>query len=269
MADEAIGWLNEKRESQKPFFLNVWFHEPHRKVAAPGHLKDKYSDHKDAAYMACIENMDNAIGRVLDELDRQGLRDNTFVLFTSDNGSYRDGSNDAFRGKKSFVWEGGIHVPGIVRWPGKAKAGTVSEVPCSGVDVLPTLCNIAGMKPPEDRTIDGTNFLPALQNKPLQRETPLFWYFYRTDPACSMRQGDWSLVGYLEPNVPPGHSFRPSHMEYIKEAKLARFELYNLKNDPDQSKNVANQHPQRLAAMKMTMQDLHKDVLRDGVNWYS
>jgi len=268
VADEAIDWLNNHRDNQKPFFLNVWFHEPHRKVAAPPDLLAKHPNRDDAAYLACIENMDQAIGRILNELDEQSLAENTLVMFASDNCIYHDGSNGGFRGAKSWVWEGGIRTPSIMRWPGQISTGTTCETPASLIDVLPTLCQISKTDIPSDRRLDGVSLVPLFQNETIERETPLFWSFYRTDPACAMRIDQWSLIGYLNEEVPPGHSIREEHMKYIKRSYPNRFELYNLETDPTQSNDVSEKYPKQFESMKQQMISLHEEVIDDGVEWF-
>ena len=268
VAEEAIGWLKTERKAEQPFFLNVWFHEPHRKVAAPKALRDRHKGQKDPAYLACVENMDAAIGRILAQLDALGLAENTLVLFTSDNGSYREGSNGAFRGAKSHVYEGGHRAPTIVRWPGRVAAGSTCDTVASGVDVLPTLCSAAGIDGPQDRVIDGVDLTPLFRGEDIQRKKPLFWFFYRTDPACALRDGDWSLIGYLNENPPEGHAFQESHMRYVERATLERFELFNLKDDPTQSKDVSCEHPTRFESLKAKMVALHAEVVQEGYDWY-
>ena len=268
VADEAIRWLQQERDPDQPFFLNLWFHEPHVEVAAPPELLARHQGHEEAAYFACVENMDHAIGRVLATLDRLGLRDNTFVLFTSDNGSYRAASNGKFRARKSFVWEGGIRAPTLLRWPGRIRPGSVSDVPGSGVDVLPTLCAVAGAELPAGRKLDGVSLVPLFRGAPVQRAAPLFWFFYRTDPACALREGKWSLVGYLDEPVPPGHSFRPSHMQYLRRARPNRFELFDLDEDPEQTQDVSAAYPDRFEALQRQMAALHAEVIRDGPVWF-
>jgi arylsulfatase A len=254
VADEVILWLSEVRNPQKPFFLNVWFHEPHRKVAAPPEYVNRHQGKKDAAYFACIENMDNALGRILAFLDENKLAETTFLIFTSDNGSYREDSNGNFKGKKSFVWEGGIN--------------SLCEVPSGGIDIFPTVCDLLGIDSPKNREIDGVSLLPIFSKQKILRKKPLFWFFYRTDPACALREDDWSLVGYLNEKVPPGHSFRPEHMAYLKRTKLNRFELYNLKEDPSQTKNVASLYPEMFDKMKKQMILLHTEIVAECPVWY-
>ncbi len=268
VADEAIGWLDGGRDTAKPFFLNVWFHEPHRKVAAPRELEARHEGTMNAAYYACIENMDAAIGRVLEKLEELGLAGETLVVFTSDNGSYLPSSNGGLREGKSFVFEGGIREPAIMRWPGRIAPASVSAFPGSGVDLLPTLCEITGTAVPKDRPIDGISLAAVFDGRSPERKTPLFWFFYRTDPACALREGDWSLVGHLDGHVPKAHAFCEEAMVYIRRSKPVRFALFNLKEDPGQAKDVAKEHPERVAAMSERMVALHAEVVREGFAWY-
>ncbi len=137
-------------------------------------------------------------------LDEQGLTDNTLVWFTSDNGPARTkwhnaGSPGPLREFKGHMYEGGIRVPGIVRWPGHVKPGAVSDVPVCGTDFLPTVCDIAGIAPPGDRTIDGISMRPLLEHGELKREKPLYWEFIyaQSPPALALRQGDWKILAGL------------------------------------------------------------------------
>ena len=272
VADEAIRWLKEGRDPGKPFFLNLWFHEAHKKVAAPADLRAHYAEKKGPIYHACIENMDRAIGRLLAELDAMDLAVNTVVFFTSDNGSYRAESNGGLRERKSFVFEGGIREPALVRWPGKVTAGRTITDATGMVDLLPTVCALAGIEKPSDRTLDGVNLVPLLWGEsktPLERERPLFWFFYRTDPACALREGRWSLVGYLDEKVPPGHSFRKEHMDYIRRSRPNRFELFDLEKDRAQKANVAEKHPEVFARLVKRMKAIHAEVVKEGPEWYA
>ncbi|MEE3369252.1 MAG: sulfatase-like hydrolase/transferase, partial [Planctomycetota bacterium] len=176
VTDEAVGWLTKLRDKEKPFFLFVSYHEPHDPIASAPRFTKRYSDEGQrsryqpgisslAAHHGNVTQMDDAFGRLMKAIDEQNLRENTMVFFTSDNGpaiikSHPHGSAGPLRGKKGVVYEGGIRVPGIIRWPGHITPETVSNVPLSGVDLLPTLCEIVGVDPPQDRAIDGTSFLP-------------------------------------------------------------------------------------------------------------
>jgi arylsulfatase A len=128
LADEVIGYLDKRKDSGKPFFICAWFHETHTPIASPPELVKQHGDaksKKDALYYANVENLDIAVGRILEALDKQGLTEDTFVIFSSDNGGVRPESCAPLRGRKSFVWEGGIREPGIIRWPGRVKPGSV------------------------------------------------------------------------------------------------------------------------------------------------
>ena len=172
VTDEAIHWLRAWRDKSKPFFLFVCYHEPHEPIASdPRFAKDYPSDDPSfTAYWANVAQMDASFGRLMAELDKQKLREDTFVFFTSDNGPARTGfhphgETDGLRHKKGSVYEGGIRVPGIMRWPGKIKSDTVQRTPVSGVDLLPTLCNVTGLKPPTDRHLDGTSISGLFHGK--------------------------------------------------------------------------------------------------------
>lgn len=269
VADEAIRWMDEDRDAERPFFLCAWFHETHTPIASPKELIARYPNAKpaDAKYYANVENMDAAVGRLLKALDERGLREDTFVLFSSDNGGLRAESNGPLRGKKSFVWEGGIREPGIIRWPGHVEPGVTRDEPAGFVDLLPTLCEITGVEPPNDRTLDGVSLTPLFDGERLRRKQPLFWFFYRVEPAVALRDGDWSLVGYLEEGLPASHSLSEAQQAFLKRAKIQRFELYNLAEDLEQQHDVSADHPERFEAMKEAMVRLHADVVAEGPTW--
>ena len=195
--------------------------------------------------------MDHEVGRLLAELDRQGLTDSTAVIFTSDNGPetlnrYRGaqrsyGSPGELRGMKLHLYEGGTRVPGIVRWPGVTRAGTVSAEPVSGVDLLPTLAKAAGVRPPEGWRLDGTNALAAFRGGKVKRETPLFWIYQRAlgGPKAAIQQGDWKLLTYPDGRPP---------------------ELYNLSEDHRETREVASAHPGRVRTLSRRLDALLADL---------
>jgi arylsulfatase A len=123
VADEAIDWLEDHLHPKAPFFLNLWFHEPHAPIAAPDEIVSTYGELKDKAaiYSGTIDNTDRAISRVVEKLNQMGVREDTLIIYASDNGSYRDDRVGNLRGKKGSNWDGGIRVPGIFSWPGVIK----------------------------------------------------------------------------------------------------------------------------------------------------
>ncbi len=283
VADEAITWLKAGGAGPQPFFLFACFHEPHEKVASPADLVASYPkarNQDEAQYFANVTNIDRAVGRILAALDELGVADNTIVLFASDNGpetlnryptatrSY--GVVGRLRGRKLWLFEGGIRVPGILRWPGKTQPGKTSDVPVWSLDLLPTLCQAAGAKVPTDRPIDGTSFLPALEGKKIERKTPLFWHYYRAlgEPRVALRDGDWVVLAGCAPlPTGAGAALVTGDMKLIKEAKLTTFELYNLRDDVGQTKDLAKQEPQRLRTMSERLRAMYREVVNEGPTW--
>ena len=256
---EAINWLDTKWDRAKPFCLFVWFHAPHEPIATAPEFMKMYEGKKGAIYYGNVSQMDQEFGRLTKTLAEMKLREKTFVMFTSDNGPetlnrYR-GANRSFgspgplRGMKLHMYEGGIRVPGIIRWPGITKPGSVSKEPINGTDILPSMCEMTGVKVPKDRPIDGTSFLPILQGRKLKRKVPLYW---RYDHALSkpftiaMRQGDFKILADNE---------------------ITKFELYNLREDLAEQHNLAESQPDRLEAMKKTLAKLHAEIDAEGPVW--
>jgi arylsulfatase A len=196
IVDEAIGWL-EKRDASKPFFLNLWFHEPHAPLAAPDEIVTKYGSTHDRAaiYSGTIDNTDRAIGRLLKKLPK-----NTIVVYTSDNGSYRPDRVGNLRGIKGANWEGGIRVPGIISWPGQIKPGRVETTPAGVVDLLPTICGLVGIDKPKGVHLDGSDLAPLLRGtaKEFTRHQPLFWMRPASTPTFVLRDGSHSLAAFKD-----------------------------------------------------------------------
>tara|TARA_R110000850_G_scaffold117831_7_gene234469 strand:+ start:501 stop:1874 length:1374 start_codon:yes stop_codon:yes gene_type:complete len=271
VVDETIGWLDTVPEDQR-LFACVWFHEPHSKIASPEELIAKYEargmNKKAAIYHANIENVDIAFGRLMEKLEQLKRKENTLVFLTSDNGGLNAFSTQGLRGKKSFVYEGGQREAGILRWPTKVKPGQTSDETISHLDLLPTVCDVTGATRPEGVKLDGTSWMPLLNGKPLKRPQPLFWFFYRVEPAAALRVGDYILMGYLEkPEKKYSHGLSPVDMPWIKKAKLTSFELYNLSEDLAQENDLSASHPEKLEEMRKLMIERHADVVADGPNW--
>ena len=270
LADEFQGWFKNEYKKEEPFFIYLPFHEPHAKVVSPPELVTHYSEHntKDAQYFASIENMDKAIGRILATLKARGLDRNTLVLFASDHGSYRLGSNRDFRGLKADVYDGGIRVPLIVSYPqgfpGKRELDDVVWFP----DVLPTISQLVEAPLPNDRAYDGISLLPLLQGGTLQtREQPMLWFFYRASPEIAMRHGDYILTARSNDSTPRTHEMSDIDMPFIESFSPEFFELYNAAKDPRQQHDLASRYPEKLGEMKAQYQALFKASQKDSVVW--
>jgi arylsulfatase A len=284
VADEAIRWLKEERKSDEPFFQFVCFHEPHEPVASPPELVSAYADkattNDQAEYFANVANVDRAVGRLLAALDSLKLADDTLVLFTSDNGPetlnrYRSanrsyGSAAPLRGMKLHIYDGGIRVPGILRFPRHLQPGQTIAEPVCALDILPTFCELAGIAPPQDRILDGASFTALFEGQPIVRSKPLFWHYYRAygKAKAALREGDWMIVGLWdgEPNA-PGASLKPGDIRRIKQGKLVSFELYNVRKDIAQQHDLARQEPDRLRSMQADLQAAYTEALAAGPTW--
>jgi len=193
-----------------------------------------------------VEAMDGYVGRVMAALEEKGVADDTLVIFTSDNGSHFEGgynpkmleSSGPLRGGKRDLYEGGIRVPMIAHWPaGIAKPGT-SDHASAFWDFLPTACEAAGVKAPDG--IHGISYLPAITGKGEQRAHDfLYWEFHEQGTRRALRQGDWKLVQY-------------------DMANKGKPELFDLGKDLAETKDLAGQEPERVAAMLEIMEERHK-----------
>lgn len=236
LADEAIQFIRAPRDG--PFFLNWWPYCVHYPMQSTDALIAKYKrrpEVKDPVYAAMIEAMDSAIGRFLKALEEAGLRDSTLILFKSDNGGFH-GVNKPLRGIKGMLYEGGIRVPWIVRWPGRVQPGSTCGTPVISMDCHPTLLEAAGLPPTPDHPLDGQSLLPLLtQSSGFAREALFFHYpnyaFHKQNRLGSaVREGDFKLIRHDD---------------------TGEAELYNLAADIGESKNIARESPgtaQRLTA---------------------
>ena len=248
-AQNAISFIKKSNKENKPFFINLWIHEPH----TPHHVIPKYQwrfpnlEEPDNIYASILSHADDRIGQVLDELDRLNLTENTLVIFSSDNGPARSssdrkelslsfdsatgagfgveaskGTTGGRKGYKAALFEGGIGVPFIARWPGKIDAGRIDDSSLmSAVDLLPTFCEIAGAKLPESYKPDGISQVSTLQGKtyPL-RTKPLFWKMGANWPAPKNRPDHWVSYAVLDQN-----------WKLVASEDLSYVELYDIVND--------------------------------------
>jgi arylsulfatase A len=253
IVDEATAWLKEHRDKSKPFLLSVWTHEPHYPIKAAPEFKAKYPDLADDVqreHHANVTQLDYAFGKLMRTLDELKLAENTVVIFTSDNGPEGDGiksagrgSTGGLRGRKRSVYEGGIRVPGIVRWPGQTQPGTTSDVPVIGSDMFVTAVGIAGAGLPGGRVLDGGDFMAAIKNQEVQRSRPLYW---RYEQKMAMRIGDWKI---------------------LSDPRLTKFELYNIKTDAQEKTELSATQPERFAEMKAALVKLNTEIEAEGPDW--
>jgi arylsulfatase A len=197
VVDEAIDWI-EKHGTDAPFFINIWFNEPHAVIAAPDEIVSEYGSLNDQAaiYNGTIDNTDRAIGRLVTKLKELGELDNTIIHYSSDNGSYRQERSGELRGKKGSHHEGGHRVPGIFYWKRKIIGGRVEKEPAGAVDLLPTICGLLGIEKPKNVFLDGSDLTPLLTGTgKFERHQPLFWM---NGSTMALRIGSHTL---LAPNT--------------------------------------------------------------------
>ena len=250
---EAISFI--KKNSKKPFFLYL----PHTAVHLPLVPGKKFKGtSKGGAYGDWVQEIDWSMGEIFKTLMKEGIDENTFVLFTSDNGSAREkqGSNLPLRGRKGRTDEGGMRVPCVVRWPAKIPAGSSSGAITSTLDLLPTAAALSGAKVPADRIIDGKNILPILLGKTDKHPREAFFY-YQMDQLQAVRSGEWKLFVPME----------SKKKNWGKPEGKTELKLFNLINDVHEDSNLADKNPhvvKRLLALAERAREDLGDVNRPG-----
>lgn len=198
IADEALAWLKQK--ARQPFFLYLAFTAPHTPIQNPEELDPAtgtapYRPGHRPTYARMVERMDARVGDVLAELDRLGLAEDTLVIFISDNGADANGSNGRLRGRKGTLWEGGIRIPCLLRWPLALPAGRDVDQLALTMDLTPTLLAAAGVPAPRGHRFDGVDLLPVLGGRRAPFERTVFWRYKRgNDRRRAVRRGTWKLV---------------------------------------------------------------------------
>lgn len=252
---EARAFL-AKQTGQKPFFQYVAFGAPHYSMMAPKKYLDRFPatmNRDRRMHLAMIAAVDDVVGSILDQVARQGMENDTVIFFQADNGATREvrasstgqpytgGSNEPFRGFKQGLFDGGMHVPAILRAPGRVKPGTVWNRPMISMDLLPTLVSMADPAA-VPAGIDGQNILPVLRGESAEHEF-LFWSFAE---GRAVRHGDWKLI--LNPPQFPGESV-PDKMW-----------LSNLEADKSETKNLVNEQPARVKEMLDKLREWERAV---------
>ncbi|QDT62839.1 sulfatase-like hydrolase/transferase [Calycomorphotria hydatis] len=240
--DEAVAVIDQFHADGRPFFLNLWWlvpHKPYEPAPAPHWENTEANDISDDQhrFRSMVEHMDAKVGKILAKLEQLGIRDNTLIVFTSDNGAAFEGQIGDLKGGKTDLHEGGIRVPMIANWPGEIPAGTKTDVPGVSTDLLPTFCAAAGVNVPEATPLDGENLLPILRdesNGDELRDRLMLWQLdlyrriqrhypkpkpYSTEIAM---QGEWKLLS---------ESGEPQ-------------ELFRITDDRVEQTNLLDEHPE-------------------------
>ena len=285
VVDEAVTWLKQQQQDdpKQPFFMYVAFHEPHEPVASPQKLVDDYlpvaKNENEAQYFANVANVDDAVGRLMAALKELKVDENTLVIFTSDNGPetlkrYSRAKNSygvatPLRGMKLWTTDAGFRVAGMMRWPKKIEAGQTVDHPVSSLDFLPTFCELAGTPPPNDLNLDGTIFLPALENKPIVRKKPLLWIYYNAinERRVAMRDGDWKVLAKL--NIPKTTNVTTENEAVVKAAVLSDFQIFKISEDVGESKDLSASMPEKLAELTEKLKLSYHELLDDSHIWPS
>ena len=296
LTEHAVAFV--RRHAGEPFFLVVAYNAPHFPMQAPEHLVDRYVEAGEtlgaALTYAMIEAMDTGVGRIDDALRETGRADNTIVVFASDNGPYLgevqgvslDRYNHGWRGAKHYVFEGGIRVPAIVRWPAELDAGLVAREMVHFTDWLPTLAAAAGVALPERVSLDGDDIRSVLAGAPDEVRRERFWqcnrYAPRVEGNSAMRDGDWKLVRPAIPElmqvtetdraVDRALNYRqPERIATIDTSPLPEFTtgsppaplLFDLASDPFEHDDLAAEHPDRVRRMSDALERWFESVERD------
>jgi len=227
---ECVRWIREHKN--EPFFLYL----AHLHTHLPHLVAQRFMEQSDnGEYGAAVEYIDWSTDVIMTELKALGLEENTIVIFTSDNGSRvagEGGSNAPLNGTKRTNWEGGVRLPGIVRWPARIKPGSASDEITSAMDLLPTLCELTGTKAPTDRVLDGKD-ISHIWLDPENGKTPheVYPYYFR-NVLEAVRVGPWKL-----------------HLRRREPEKMEVCELYNLDDDLGETKNLADHMPEKVKEM--------------------
>jgi len=255
LTDEALAFIENSKS--RPFFLYLAHYAVHTPIEAKPEMAARYRPrvrpgqaHSHPEYAAMIESVDESVGRVLRKLEQLGIASDTIVVFTSDNGGVvgrrHITSNEPLREEKSTLYEGGIRVPLIVRWPGVVKPASVSDVPVSSVDHLPTLAEAAGGPGPS--SVDGVSLMPLLKQQAGLERDAIYWHYPHynfhqplipTRPCGAIRKGDCKLIEFYEDGF---------------------VELYNLREDIGERKNLARALPDQAAELRRDLDTWRKSV---------
>jgi len=273
MAEEAVAWLRSI-DKDRPFYMNYWQFSVHGPWGAKQGLKNYYRQQVDLTdlqhsptYAAMVHSLDQAVGTLLDEIDRLGVSENTAIIFFSDNGGNQHSglidtlpsgeefltaptSNSPLRGGKATMYEGGVRVPCIVVWPGITQPGTRTDAMIQSTDFYPTILHQLGIPLPEGHKVDGVNITPALRGEEMDRG-PVFTYFphitkvpHWLPPSVAVHQGDWKLIRLFYQGENGAHDYR----------------LYNLKWDIGEKNNLVPMYPKKVEELDQLIEEHLEDA---------
>jgi arylsulfatase A-like enzyme len=274
--EKALDFLEDNSQIDKPFFMYLSFTIPHAELLVPEQYMQHYlnedgtskfvpeKSHPDgrhygpqpypkAAYAALVTSIDDYVGQVMKKLQELGLDENTIVFFTSDNGTHVEGgrrmkdveffrSSGPYRGVKRDMYEGGIRMPFLARWPGRIKAGTENDFLGAFWDMMPTMADLAGVTGLPDN-IDGISFAPTLFGRKAEKiHDYLYWEFYEGGGKQAVRKDNWKAVRLN-----------------VNKDRNAPIELYNLHADPGEQNNIASQHPEVVEELNNILNEAHTE----------
>ena len=287
ICEQALKFIRDHKD--EPFFLYVPSTIPHLALQVPeddlAQYKGKWEDpaydgkngylphpHPRAAYAAMISLLDKEVGRIMSLVKELGLDDNTIIMFSSDNGplwgrfggtdSAFFGSAGGLRASKGSLYEAGIRVPLVARWPGKIKPGTVTDHVAAFWDLMPTFMELIGERVPGELKIDGISFAPTLLGAPGRGEQKqhefLYWEFTAYSGQQAVRMDDWKAIRVnMIPTYRGNRGGNPPRDPNLPKDQLPPLELYNLKSDPGEQNNVAAKHPELIAKAQEIMKREH------------
>lgn len=270
LTDRAIAFIRESRSG--PFFLHwshyqvhdpvhsrmAWLREKYRRKMPPGTPEPRIT------YAAMVETLDHETGRLLQALDALPALKNTLVIFTSDNGGHPDhAANGPLRGSKWNLYEGGIRVPFLVRWPGHVTAGGACAAPISGCDILPTLAAAAGASLPREHVLDGVSLLPLLENPSasVQPGRALLWHFpyYHPEKGFERAPATIGVNDFATSQTRPHSALRIGDLKLIHFYEDGRDELYDLRLDSAEQHNLAGENPSLAASLRTRLEKALQD----------
>lgn len=256
--DEALKFIEENKTA--PFFVYLAHTMPHTKLAVSKEFKGKS---KGGFYGDVIEEIDHHAGRILKKIKDLGLDDNTYVIFTSDNGPWlirqaHGGHALPLRSGKTTCWEGGLRVPFIIRAPGKVPAGKTNNLLTATIDLMPTIAKLAGAELPSDRVLDGIDISNIWHGTQTELKRPYFYYqhFY----LRGVRKGDWKVMLKHKEGSKSFTAKWRNHVAKKDAQPLTSHHLYNLKDDIGETTNLANKYPKKLAELLQLAEWARNDI---------